>query len=212
LAADAPAAATLLEVLAFLSPDGVTDDLIRGLFRAGDPDLEIADAVAQLRRFSLVDRDATSLIVHRLVQAVVRSRLDPAARADRFHTAVGLLTAADPGDPADPETWPRWAAMAPHAAVQAHIASELALPPGPQLLELLQRTASYLQHRGSQQTASTVLESAVNLAGHHQQGRCGHGELHSDVDPLDQAGHPTTAPGGRTRALHPLDAARQPAE
>ena len=61
LAENAPAAATMLEVLAFLSPDGVSDDLIRGLFRTRDPDLDIADAVAQLRRFSLVDRDATNL-------------------------------------------------------------------------------------------------------------------------------------------------------
>ena len=95
LAAEAPAAAGLLRLLAFLAPEPVPLALLlagqHGRQAAaaaaaaavgpllGDP-VAVGDAVAALRRYSLVTLAGDGLVlVHRLVQAVTRAQL-PAGR------------------------------------------------------------------------------------------------------------------------------------
>lgn len=118
------ARSSTVRFMAFLSPDGVAETLVRQLFPQPDQDLGLADAVAELRRFSLIDRDGATLTVHRLVQTVVRSRLDPVARLKRLTSAAELLIGTDPGDPDDPASWRAWSATAPHALVLGRLASE----------------------------------------------------------------------------------------
>ena len=79
LAGRSPRAAALLETIAFLAPDAIE---IATLRRFEPDELELPDALAELLRLSLVDREADTVRVHRLVQDVVRARMT-AGRAAR---------------------------------------------------------------------------------------------------------------------------------
>src|SRR5688572_22909220 len=80
---DAPEAADLLNLCAFLAPDDIT----RGMLRNGsdqvpellgitlsDP-LQLDKSVGELLKYSLIDANEKSLSVHRLVGALIRERL-----------------------------------------------------------------------------------------------------------------------------------------
>ena len=128
---DAPAAAGLLRLLAFLAPEPAplglllaSDDAGQKLGEEtaeglgpllGDP-VATGDAVAALRRYSLVTQAGDGLLqVHRLVQAVTRAQLTPGEAAQWERAAAALVGSAVPADAQLPETWPACAALLPHA-------------------------------------------------------------------------------------------------
>jgi hypothetical protein len=79
-------------------------------------DLARDDAVAGLRRFSLISSPQGELIsVHRLVQAITLAQLPPREAAAWRRAAATVIEAALPGDPQDPGCWPVFAALLPHA-------------------------------------------------------------------------------------------------
>ena len=71
-------AADLVEICAFLGPDDIPAQVVA----SGDP-LADEEALATLRRLSLLRRQGDALAVHRLVGDVVRERLGPAGAARR---------------------------------------------------------------------------------------------------------------------------------
>ena len=81
-----------------------------------EDELAAGDAVAALRRYSLISPPADgSVSVHRLVQAVTADQM-PAELASQWRqAAAALIEAAIPDDPQLPETWPACAALLPHA-------------------------------------------------------------------------------------------------
>jgi hypothetical protein len=131
LADEAPAAAGLVRLLAFLAPepvpltvllagDAAADRLSREApaivgSLLGDP-VAAGDAIAALRRYSLVTPAGDRLVlVHRLVQAITRAQL-PADEADGWgQAAAALVEAAVPADPGLPAAWPVCAVLLPHA-------------------------------------------------------------------------------------------------
>jgi hypothetical protein len=132
LAATAPEAVAMLRLLAVLAPEPVpvrllllagkhgTQDLDPHVAAALSPllgdELASGDAVAVLRRFSLVTpAGGGMLVVHRLVQAVTADQMTAdLARAWR-QAAAGLVEAAIPANPNLPGIWPLYAALLPHA-------------------------------------------------------------------------------------------------
>jgi Tetratricopeptide repeat len=128
---EAPAAAGLLRLLAFLAPEPVplalllADAQVAGQLALdaaatigpllGDP-VAAGDAVAALRRYSLVTPAGDGLVLmHRLVQAITRAQL-PAEVAGRWElAAASLVEAAVPADPELPSAWPGCAVLLPHA-------------------------------------------------------------------------------------------------
>jgi DNA-binding SARP family transcriptional activator len=198
--------AGLLEVAAYLAPDDLPLSLLAPLFDGTDPEIDSADAVAALLRFSLAQRDGNALRVHRLVQMTMRSRLSPQQRIQRFRDAVDLLVRATPGDPTMPITWPQWAALAPHVIVVAAHADDLGTTPAG-LVPLLRQAAAYLKQRASLPVARTVLESALHRAQEEGAGRLLLGEIHSELgDVIDVAGHLSEALAEHERALTLLEA------
>jgi hypothetical protein len=118
----------LLRLLAFCAPEPVPLDLllqprpgladeVAAILRPllGD-ELAAGDAVAALRRYSLVTLAGEGLVlVHRLVQAVTADQM-PAGLAGQWRqAAAALVEAAVPADPELPETWPVCARLIPHA-------------------------------------------------------------------------------------------------
>ena len=128
---DAPAAAGLLRLLAFLAPEPVplglllaTRDAARQLDTEatgaagrllGDP-VAAGDAVAALRRYSLAATAGDGLVqVHRLVQAITRAQLTAAEAAQWRQAAAAVIQVAVPADTSLPGAWPACTLLLPHA-------------------------------------------------------------------------------------------------
>jgi tetratricopeptide (TPR) repeat protein len=120
-----PAAHQLLQVCAFYAPEPITRDLFSGvrgvsvspeLDRALKDPIQLGRAIRDISRYGLakIDYRHNSLLLHRLVQLVLRNRMSPAVRAAMQHGAHLLLANLDPGQPASSQQWPRYQAILPH--------------------------------------------------------------------------------------------------
>ena len=166
LADEAPAAAGLLRVLAFLAPEPVPTSLlfteqaadllgpevaciVRPLL--GDP-VAAGDAIAALRRYSLARPAGHGLLlVHRLVEAITRAQLSANQAAQWEQAAAALVEAAVPTDSQLPVAWPVSAALLPHAwAVLGLTSSGMA------------SIARYLGHSGSFATARDLVQLIID--------------------------------------------------
>jgi hypothetical protein len=160
---EAPAAAGLMRLLAFLAPEPVplalllfdaqaASELAPGVASAVGPllgDLVAAgDAIAALRRYSLVTPAGDGLVlVHRLVQAVTRTLL-PADEAGQWEqAAAALVEAAVPADPQAPAAWRVCAVLLPH------VRAVLGLTSGG-----MRRIATYLGWSGSYPAARDLFQ------------------------------------------------------
>jgi Tetratricopeptide repeat len=136
---DAPSAAGLVRLLAFLAPEPVPLGLLLASRGGGEPlagqvtqalrpllndPVAVWDAVAALRRYSLVSPAGDGLVqVHRLVQAVTRAQVTDSAAEQWKQAAATMVEAALPRDPELPATWPACAALLPHARAVLPLAS-----------------------------------------------------------------------------------------
>ena len=125
---DTPTAVGLLRLMAHCAPEaiplrlllqprpGLVEQLVQEVAPLLADQLIAKDAIAALRRFSLVTHVGEGQwSVHRLVQAVTVDQM-PADVADQWRQATAaLVEAAIPGDPQLPATWPTYAALVPHA-------------------------------------------------------------------------------------------------
>ncbi|MBL7500106.1 toll/interleukin-1 receptor domain-containing protein [Frankia sp. CNm7] len=111
-----PVAHAVLRLLAVLAPRPVPVDLVvdADLGEPTDP-LAVLDAVDRVSRQGLVRVTGEGLVMHRLVQAVLRERATPADLAEARGRARALLAAAAPGNPTEPANWPTYALIYPHA-------------------------------------------------------------------------------------------------
>lgn len=133
-----PAARDLLNLCAFLAPDDIpravltehAEALPEALAAAVRGGLALDDALAALRRYSLLTVRGDGWDVHRLVQVVVRDALSDAERAAWAAAAARLVSAAYPGRTYnDPAVWPICARLLPHGLAAAGHA-ESAAPGG----------------------------------------------------------------------------------
>lgn len=150
-------AVALLEVCAFSAPEDIPRDLFAQQLEQPDRLEELAPvaadpfaldaAVAALRRYGLVKANEQTLSVHRLLQQVVRDRLDPDAAANRIGLAVRLVTAALPRmEYREPRLWPVYARLLPHALAAADHAEQHAIEPDTTAM-LLGLSGGYLMER-----------------------------------------------------------------
>ena len=153
---DDQAAAQLASVCAFLAPEPIPEDLFTSApgelpgelaARAADP-LAWRQTLAQLARQSLARVDQRGLVMHRLTQAILRDRLTGEQAAATRERSEAILVAADPGDPLNPVTWPRWAQLMPHL-----LAADLAATGSPALRSMACNACFYLLARGDTRTA-----------------------------------------------------------
>ena len=130
-----PAAARLLELLAFFSSDPISLDLIYSdetaeILVPYDETLRdklvLGKVVREISRFALakVDQGNNSIQVHTLVQAVMREGMEEGRKKDTMHDVHKILVGARPphGDTDDPDNWPSLDKIMPH--VEASLAAE----------------------------------------------------------------------------------------
>jgi Domain of unknown function (DUF4062)/Tetratricopeptide repeat len=109
------------------------------------------DAIAVLRQYSLIiPAEGGSVSVHRLVQAVTADQM-PAELAEVWRQATAsVIEAAIPDNPRQPDTWPDFAALLPHAQVALTMDSTG-----------MSRIASYLGYSGSYAAAHELYQRVL---------------------------------------------------
>ncbi|MER6359507.1 FxSxx-COOH system tetratricopeptide repeat protein [Kitasatospora sp. NPDC001527] len=118
-------AARLLEICGFLGPDAIPIGLLYSppVIEAiglppgtSDHRLAVGDILRTVNQFNLAryDQGAGTLVVHRIVQALLREQVGEADRDRVRGVAHRALALADPGDPDAPHHWPRYAELLPH--------------------------------------------------------------------------------------------------
>jgi tetratricopeptide (TPR) repeat protein len=167
-----PAAAEMLNLLAFLAPDdfpldlfsnGMTaDDLTPSLAAASADPLTFDEAISALRRYSLIEVSQGACSVHRLVQAVTRDRLNQADHDRMAIAALTLVSDAFPFRLDDIDTWRPTARLVPHALAAAGYAEHLE-PPPPTAAWLLGQAATFLRERAQFAAARTAFERALRI-------------------------------------------------
>ncbi len=120
-----------------------------------DDPLAADDAVASLRRFSLVSPPREGLVsVHRLVQAVTLGQLPADQAQSWWQAARSLIEAALPSDADQPGTWAVFATLLPHA--------EVALPADgggmARITDFLGYSGNYAAARALQQRKADALQ------------------------------------------------------
>lgn len=120
-----PGAAQLLDMCAFFGPepisvnllwDGRQADLPAPLAETLRDEIQLRGALQDIGRYALARLDPVKdqIMVHRLVQVVLRSRLDEEERKQTQSAAQRILSAANPGAPDRMSNWPRHAELSPH--------------------------------------------------------------------------------------------------
>jgi tetratricopeptide (TPR) repeat protein len=119
-----PAAAMVLEQAAFFAAEPIPQRfLLEGLhldvLTAIEPNLVEpmfrSTLIRDLGRFSLVQATGEMIQLHRLVQAVIRAKMDPAAADQCRDRARAILVAQNPQEPDSPESWMTYREILPHA-------------------------------------------------------------------------------------------------
>lgn len=160
-----PGCAALLFCCAFFAPERIPRELFLsravadGVFIGDDGELALDDAISRILAFSLLIADETTLSMHRLVQHVIRNRLND-HRDQWLGTAQRLLVEEFPENGNDPRTWPTCERLLPHAGISGS-APQIA---SAETAVLLARVGRYLGGRGEYRVAVEVLERALEAA------------------------------------------------
>jgi hypothetical protein len=131
-----PGALELLEICAFLSPEPISRTIFNAVRNIptspeleqilADP-IELGRAVREINRYSLarMDHRNNTLQLHRLVQLVLRNKLEPDDQERMQHIAHLLLANRDPREPYLIDNWQVYAELLPHVrAVEAHVCED----------------------------------------------------------------------------------------
>jgi hypothetical protein len=168
-----PIAAELLRVCAFLAPDAIPEEIItqgaanlgKVLKSVAGDDFHFHEALRTLRQYSLVRRHPATrlLVIHRLVQAVIKDSLSNAVRrmwAERIVRALNHIF---------PEVlvtnWLQCQRYLPHAQVCASLITEYGLA-FPEAARLLHQTGYYLHTRARYSEAEALYQQALAIREH----------------------------------------------
>ncbi len=164
-----PLAADLLRFCAFLAPDDIPEQLIRdGASQLGSPLQSITatpslldEAIGTLLRFSFVKRkqEEQTIAVHRLVQTIQRTSMDPQTQHTWAERTVRAVNHAFP-DVSDYRNWSRCQQYLPHALACTNLMTtyNLAFPETARLLILI---AYYLNDRAQYTQALPLYQRAL---------------------------------------------------
>jgi tetratricopeptide (TPR) repeat protein len=160
-----PAAADMLRLCAFLSPDAIPEEIISvGALDLGpvllpiatDP-LKLDESIEKLLKFSLVDRDGETLTIQRLVQTVLQDEMDEDTRRLWAGRAVRAVNRAFPK--VDVTTWSSYVSQAQKCAELIKDYKLLFLEAG----RLLYEAGHYLFDRAQYAQAEPLYQQALEI-------------------------------------------------
>jgi tetratricopeptide (TPR) repeat protein len=170
VAVENPAAAELLRLCAFLSPDAIPEEILLQSADELGPVLALVvkdayllgQAMEALRAYSLIERDpqTKTLAVHRLVQAVLRDTLSVECKQQWMQRVVAAVNGAFPA--VEFEAWAMCERYLPHAFLCATWIEQGQFTM-PEAAHLLHQVGSYLAARGRYMEAETFLQRALEI-------------------------------------------------
>jgi Tetratricopeptide repeat/NB-ARC domain len=164
------AAIELLRCCAFLYPEAIPEMIITDgsaycgstLRRTAVDPLKLNEALRELLRYSLVQRDADShtLTIHHLVQAVLKDKMDSLKRLQWAERVVRAVSHVFPE--VEVATWPFCQQCLPHALeCAAHIKEwDMSFP---EAAHLLNQAGYYLEDRAQYVEARPLYQSALEM-------------------------------------------------
>jgi tetratricopeptide (TPR) repeat protein len=164
------AAAELLNLCAFLDPEGIprdlphrrSDKLPEPLSQTAQDPIRYNDAVQVLSSYSLASVSRDDLSVHRLVQTAVRQHLGSRGERSWCEVALNLLQADFPSNCEEVETWPTCKRLLPHVLAACTHAEHLEVARAATGW-LLDRAAAYIGSRGQYHEAKGIAERALRV-------------------------------------------------
>jgi tetratricopeptide (TPR) repeat protein len=128
-------ATDLLSLLCFFAPSDIRLNLLskdqetiqEPLRSVLDDELLLDDTLETLLDYSLIERNRDSISTHRLVQSILRSRLEEPLKRQMSVTALKILCDNCLFDFSDFNNWPEVLPLLPHVLVTIEIAESLAL-------------------------------------------------------------------------------------
>ncbi|HCT79396.1 MAG TPA: ATP/GTP-binding protein [Micromonosporaceae bacterium] len=138
LRSETPAAAKLLEICAFFSPEPIPMYLVIGdraerfieALRPFDPllldPILQGHMIREIGRYALarIDSGGPSIQLHRLVQAVIRNLLPAEEAAENQRIVQEVLAAANPKNPDDSSKWPTYREIRAHLSLSGALSSK----------------------------------------------------------------------------------------
>jgi tetratricopeptide (TPR) repeat protein len=182
LAKQDPAAAELLQAAAFLPPDAIPEEIFTegagefgpALEAAASDSLKWNDAIGAAFKFSLLERNPEKklLAVHRMVQAVVKSRMSAEQRKQQAERVVRAVNAAFPQ--VEFAVWDKCERLTPSAQACAALVAEHRVT-SREAARLLNEAATYFYHRARYAEAEPLYRRALKID------EKAYGPDHSDV-------------------------------
>lgn len=169
---ETPAAAKLLEICAFFSPEPIPMSLVIG-DRAKrfieallpfdslllDPILQ-GHMIREIGRYALarIDSRGPSIQLHRLVQAVIRHMLPDQAKAENQRIVQEILAAANPKDPDDSRKWTAYREIRAHLSLSGALGSK-----NPDVRQLILDLVRFLYKTSDYSSSQEMAEEALRL-------------------------------------------------
>src|ERR1019366_288372 len=170
LARQNPAAAELLNAAAFLPPDAIPEEIFTEgaakfgplLQEAASDSLKGNEAISAAFKFSLLERNTAKklLAIHRMVQAVAKSRMSAEERAQWAEQVVRAVNVAFPE--VEFEFWDKCERLVPSAQVCASLVDEYGLS-SPEAAPILSRAGYYLKERARYTEAEPLIRRALAI-------------------------------------------------
>ncbi len=163
-------AAELLRLCAFLHPDEIPEAMIiEGgtelgpvLQSAVEDELELNEAIVELRRYSLMKRDPEKKIlnIHRLVQAVIKDGMEEVIQRGWAEQVVKMVNRAFPV--VQFAHWPTCQQYLPHVQSCVDLIKQWDMH-NAEAAQLLHRTGNYLYERAQYKEAELLLQKALAI-------------------------------------------------
>ncbi len=160
-------AVALLRLCAFLGPEPIPRDLFpRGAQALESPlrdllanPIRLARAIRELGRFALIRIDGRTIIIHRLIQALLRDDLPPEEQ-ERYRAEAHLMLATGaPQEPDDDKLWPRFAELVAH---MSSTATQLELSENKTVRQFAVNMIRYLYNSGDLGAADSYAERFIS--------------------------------------------------
>lgn len=166
-----PAAAGMISLIAYLAPEQIPLGILKAgaeylpqtLAAAARNSVQLDEAVAALRRYSLVEVREEILSVHRLVQTVVRNHLEKTEKVQWASAAVRLVEKAFSTKSEDVWNLAMCASLLPHALLSAEHATALGVAKE-SAARLWSKVGDYLREIAQYLEAKAADEQALKLA------------------------------------------------
>ncbi len=161
-----PLAVELLRICAFFGPEPIPLEV----FEHGAPAVHtqiseltadpimLAQAIRELARFALVRIDRRAIIVHRLIQALLRDDLNEDQRERYRHDVHLILAASSPKDPDNSMLWPRYEEMVAHVTSAT---TDLPSCTAPEVRAFALEVVRYLYRSGDRASSYSLAERLI---------------------------------------------------